>query len=193
MSLRRPGFPQRAGASCVAILLALAACAAPPDGHKPPREAARSGPDRTEPAIVATPEATVSGPHRDHPASIPPDAFASEYASPDPFQPDPFQEDSRRAALPVIPEAPPVPVALTGMDKPALIALLGAPAFRRLDPPAVLWRYDDGPCLLDIYFRLEGETATVIHYELRSPDRGDEALSRCFGGRVLALPGGTPS
>jgi hypothetical protein len=43
------------------------------------------------------------------------------------------------------------PKRLIGLDRTALIALLGKPAFERKDKPAEFWRYSGDSCMLDLY------------------------------------------
>lgn len=90
-------------------------------------------------------------------------------------------------AEPPIPEAVPEPVALTGMDRDDVTALLGAPAFQRTDRPAALWRYDDRHCLLDVYFYPRDGELRVVHYETR-PRGGKRIPADCFDRRILFEP-----
>ena len=60
--------------------------------------------------------------------------------------------------------------ALVGRDARAVAELLGPPRLKRRDPPAELWQYRAGPCILDLflYAGKDGGAARVAHIEIRA-------------------------
>ncbi len=80
---------------------------------------------------------------------------------------------------------------LMGAREETLRRLLGAPDFRRLDPPARLVRYRTPACLLDLFLYPDpGGDHRVTHVEARSPDGEDRATSQCLD--AVALRARTP-
>lgn len=91
------------------------------------------------------------------------------------------------AACTPAPEAAPVatvapaterPIAsqqFTGMRSPDLLALLGQPNLRRIDPPAELWQYRGTNCVLQLYLYRDGDAFRVVHAEMlgRNPTSGE--------------------
>jgi len=70
------------------------------------------------------------------------------------------------ASLPTITE----PSRLKGLSVRQVTALLGAPAFKRRDPPAEIWQYRSRQCTLDLFIYQDGSTnQRVEHYTVRSP------------------------
>ena len=70
-------------------------------------------------------------------------------------------------------QAAPAPAdasALVGRDARAVAELLGEPQLKRRDPPAELWQYRAGPCILDLflYAGKDGGAARVAHIEIRA-------------------------
>jgi hypothetical protein len=84
------------------------------------------------------------------------------------------EPDAPAAVVPVA--APPAPAsgddarALIGRKASEIAGLLGPPQLKRRDPPAELWQYRAGPCVLDLflYADKEGGAATVAHVEMRA-------------------------
>jgi len=97
---------------------------------------------------------------------------------------DPRAGDSL-AALPAVTE----PSRLKGLSTPQVQALLGAPAFKRRDPPAEIWQYRSRRCTLDLFIYQDGGSPQrVEHYTVRSPS--PVAEKDCFGELLaLAAPG----
>ncbi len=155
-------------------LLAVAGCeTVPPEAGTEPEPAA----EKTAPAA----EPDSAGKARD-------DASATaEKETPEPAQP-PLPPLSMAAPVdkgerPVLDAgAVPGPERLIGLGEDGVAALLGQPAFKRRDPPAQVWQYSDGTCILDIFLYREGgdRSYTVAHVAARG--RNVAAVSRrdCF-------------
>ncbi|MEK7246572.1 MAG: hypothetical protein AAB223_11195 [Pseudomonadota bacterium] len=94
-----------------------------------------------------------------------PSAIYAPAPAPDAPAPD------RAARPPARPETPPADAsALVGRDARAVAELLGEPQLKRRDPPAELWQYRAGPCVLDLFLYADkaGSAATVTHVEMRA-------------------------
>ncbi|MCC7015620.1 MAG: hypothetical protein IT564_00250 [Rhodospirillales bacterium] len=81
--------------------------------------------------------------------------------------------DSGQAALPAARPETPAPAdasALVGRNAREVAELLGEPQLKRRDPPAELWQYRAGPCVLDLFLYADrtGGAATVAHVEMRA-------------------------
>lgn len=66
-----------------------------------------------------------------------------------------------------------VPESLIGLPDDALMRLLGAPGFRRDDPPAQRWQYRTSACLFDVFLFQDTTRANayaVTHIEARGLD-----------------------
>jgi hypothetical protein len=92
-----------------------------------------------------------SPPMRDAPAPAKPTLTIAD------AKPVPAAETQTAAIAPEprTPRAPAIdadPKRLLGLDHAALTAMLGAPEFRRKDPPAELWRYRGEGCTLSLFF-----------------------------------------
>jgi hypothetical protein len=92
-------------------------------------------------------------------------------------------------------EAEPPPTAevssfdkLQGLDQQQMMALLGEPAQRAEAPPAVLWRYANADCALDVYFYLDLQSREmrILHYEVRNTDGSQRPQQRCYDEFVTA-------
>ena len=59
---------------------------------------------------------------------------------------------------------------LVGRNAREVADLLGAPHFKRRDPPAELWQYRAEPCVLDVFLYADkaGVNFTVTHVEMRA-------------------------
>ncbi|MDA1088827.1 MAG: hypothetical protein O3A85_00720 [Proteobacteria bacterium] len=100
------------------------------------------------------------------------------------------------AAIPPVaptPKAPPKkvypsPSRLSGLDRDQVTGLLGAPGFKRLDEPALIWQYRSAICALDIFlYRGEiGDIYTVRHFEARSRGIATVSEKDCFVGLLIA-------
>lgn len=71
----------------------------------------------------------------------------------------------------------PTPEELLGMNRAEIVKILGQPDFRRHDVPALLMRYRDERCILDLFLyppkgRRGADIEQVEHVEARS-NRGD--------------------
>ena len=64
----------------------------------------------------------------------------------------------------------PVPHDLLGLSDSELVSLLGAPDFRRTEPPAELWQYRSAHCVLDLFLYPDKGTVRVVHSEAHERD-----------------------
>jgi len=61
---------------------------------------------------------------------------------------------------------------LKGLSSTQVEGALGAPSFRRRDPPAEVWQYRTGACTLDLFLYESGAERVVAHYAVRNPGGG---------------------
>lgn len=54
---------------------------------------------------------------------------------------------------------------LTGMHQPEILAMLGKPDLKRLEPPAELWQYRAADCVLNLFFYREQDGYRLAHAE----------------------------
>lgn len=68
---------------------------------------------------------------------------------------------------------------LSGLAPAEVVALIGDPDLRRLDPPAEVWQYRNADCVLDLYFYDSGANSRMVYAETRSrmPQRTPAATS----------------
>lgn len=173
-----------------AMLLALAACAAPP--AKPPA-APLPAAVVTAPEAPAAPEPVVIEPAAPEPpldprtmaviedaiaALSPPEATPPEVASPAP----PVIEAVIEAAPE--PDIDDDPGQLMGLAGGALAELLGEPGLLREEADAQVWLYRGSDCMLDIYLYRDGANTPhlVTYYEFR----GDALGRPCLRALLLA-------
>lgn len=72
------------------------------------------------------------------------------------------------------------PARLIGLRRGRIEALLGVPGFAHHDEPAIVWRYTNGQCFLDVFFyRKEGDYV-VIHVEARGRTVFRVVAKACF-------------
>lgn len=115
-----------------------------------------AGPDGAAPATATVPAATATAP-----------AAA---------KPDPVPEPKPELPLPGLDT-------LFGARAAHVVAVLGLPALKRLDPPAELWQYRGRDCVLALYLYGDakaGATPTVTHVEARDADAKRVETARCF-------------
>jgi hypothetical protein len=84
-------------------------------------------------------------------------------------------------AEPAAMRVPELPV-LTGMEPAQLIALLGEPDLRRLEPPAELWQYRNADCVLDVFLYADGGGYRVLRSETRSRHVVPPMVAGCTAG-----------
>lgn len=92
------------------------------------------------------------------------------------------------------PDAPGAPLAegtpplsiLSGQNRAQVMALLGAPRFKRQDNPAEIWQYQGPGCFLDIFLYREkgGDTYRVRHFETRGGLEKSVSETDCFAGLI---------
>ena len=107
-----------------------------------------------------------------------------EVASPEPAQP------VEQAVVPMAPPVPTVPAKvypapdnLKGLDREAVVKLLGDPGFKRRDTPAEIWRYRAESCILDVFLYRDGSGPVfrVTHFETRHRGSAEELSAKeCF-------------
>ena len=74
--------------------------------------------------------------------------------------------------------SPPQASGLIGLDQPAVTRLLGATTEQFEQPPALVWRYKNATCELDLFFYLDlsSNQMRTLHYALKG--EGGESLRR---------------
>ena len=70
-------------------------------------------------------------------------------------------------ATPTTPAAARIPGLrdLTGLRQPEILAMLGTPDLKRLEPPAELWQYRTADCVLNLFFYREQGGYRLVHAE----------------------------
>lgn len=71
---------------------------------------------------------------------------------------------------------------LSGLSASELIALIGKPDFRRVEPPAELWQYRSADCVVDIFLYGDGPAYRVVHAESRDRDPSGVSRGHCTDG-----------
>jgi hypothetical protein len=81
--------------------------------------------------------------------------------------------------------APPLS-SLSGQNRAQVMALLGAPRFKRQDNPAEIWQYRSPGCFLDIFLYREkgGDAYRVRHFETRGGGKKTVSETDCFAGLI---------
>jgi hypothetical protein len=72
-----------------------------------------------------------------------------------------------------------------GLTSEGLVSLLGDPNFVRKDPPAEIWQYYGGDCVLDLFLYPNQDQMSVDYAELRGKTKGETSgcLNRIIFGR----------
>ena len=91
----------------------------------------------------------------------------------------------QEALLPIPPAGSLTPDNLKGLTATQIEGALGAPSFRRRDPPAEIWQYRVHACTLDLFLYDEGDSRVVAHFAVRSPG-GTSVSERACLDEVLA-------
>jgi hypothetical protein len=144
---------------------------------KPPPQTAAAQPEASQPQPAPPPEAPPV------PLRKPPPP-PSRTASPPPGQEvarlEPPAETPPGNPLPPVP-LPPVPE-LVGLDQAALTTALGQPDSRRDSPPAIIWRYVDGDCAVDVYLYRDVETNALhaLYVDVNGDDRTEQRRQLCL-------------
>ena len=180
-AFRRP-CAQRLRAAGLAAFLAIAVTACGTSRTIPPATGSVSTPASqpvTDPIGAEPPRKEVSAPAKQH------------------------EEASARVKLqvePALPRVPPFalahqvpdklaglraedvfePARLFGLSRARIEALLGGPGFVRRDEPAIIWRYANGHCFLDVFFYREEGDYVVNHVEARGRSVFRMAVKACF-------------
>lgn len=68
------------------------------------------------------------------------------------------------------------PDTLLRLTRGDVASALGAPSIRRNEPPAEIWQYKTGKCVLDVYFYAAGpsthpDASEVSYFEMRRPEK----------------------
>ena len=71
---------------------------------------------------------------------------------------------------------------LIGLSAEQVEALLGAPDFRRAEPPAELWQYRGADCVLDVFLYDGANGFHVVRSETRERRLVQAATGECAGG-----------
>ncbi len=110
--------------------------------------------------------------------------------------PPPRSEPPRGPIEPPVAKLDDDPEQVIGLDDAALEALLGRPAFRRDDSPALIWQYRSDGCLLDVFLYTDGPAKPhrAVYYEVRGAATGEPvgpaATRSCFRSLLLASGAG---
>lgn len=109
------------------------------------------------------------------------------------IRPAPPPPSSPLVAVPPPPSPPPRPALadLVGLSDLAVVARLGHADRRRRDPPAEVWQYLTGSCILDLFLYPDGAGQRVHHAAARDQLSGRPlgltgAEARCLGALILA-------
>ena len=72
------------------------------------------------------------------------------------------------------------------MSADDVVALLGEPDFRRVEPPAEVWQYRGADCVVDLFLYRHGDDFRVTREDARNRDPAQPGTGGCRdGGRVL--------
>lgn len=96
----------------------------------------------------------------------------------------PAPNDVAALPPPTAAPSPPDPAKFVGMKANEIAAMLGEPSFRRRDPPAEIWQYRSGSCVLDLFLYSDGQekpTYAVTHAEARQRGSAARADADCLG------------
>jgi hypothetical protein len=96
----------------------------------------------------------------------------------------------REVAPPTAPELP-GPTHLVGLSDESVETLLGAPTFRRRDPPAEVWRYAGEACRLFVFLYARQDDPSdyrVTHIEIRSASVVKALDNDCFHSLLKGQP-----
>ena len=86
---------------------------------------------------------------------------------------------------------PLTPETLKGLTAAQMETELGAPDFRRRDPPAEIWQYRSRACTLDLFLYDEGGNRVVTHFAVRAPAGAAIGERACLA-EILTRRAGTP-
>jgi hypothetical protein len=77
---------------------------------------------------------------------------------------------------------------LVGLDFAAVRALLGAPSFEEIQPPATIWAYNGKGCVLSVFFypHVDGGNFRALTYAVKGADQTPDLPQRCFADLVRA-------
>lgn len=81
------------------------------------------------------------------------------------------------AEVPARPAALRLPGKLDGLSAAEVVALMGEPDLRRVEPPAEIWQYRSAECVLEIFLYSDAGGTRVVHSETH--DRGLIHADRC--------------
>jgi hypothetical protein len=97
--------------------------------------------------------------------ALTPDAGVEVLAKAEPATAMPSDASATGSAAPQTSE-------LIGLDQPGVTRLLGAAAEQFEHPPAMVWRYKNTACELDLYFYLDlrSNQMRTLHYEVKGND-----------------------
>jgi len=85
-------------------------------------------------------------------------------------------------AAPTLPAAARVPSLqdLTGLHQSEILAMLGTPDLKRLEPPAELWQYRAADCVLNLFFYREQQGYRLVRAETWQRSlAGDATPAQC--------------
>ena len=87
-------------------------------------------------------------------------------------------------------EAPPPPPPPTlgefqDMSAADVVAALGEPDFRRVEPPAEVWQYRGADCVVDLFLYHDGDGLHVAKEDARNRDPAQKDTGRCRNGTQI--------
>jgi hypothetical protein len=161
------------------LLASLAGCAISPSVPPPtlPKATQVVRPPPPEPEVPPLP---LHKPLPPHPAGATPADQIAKADLPASALPPGSGDSAAPGDTPVPPDTP--PPSLVGLDEASLNRALGAPNARRDSPPAVVWHYVDGDCIVDVYLYRDVETDLLhaLYIELNGDDRTEQRRQLCL-------------
>lgn len=95
-------------------------------------------------------------------------------------------ESPGKPPAPMVAARPPTLARFKNMSAAGVVALVGEPDFRRVEPPAELWQYRGAACVVDFFLYRGEDGLRVIDADGRDRDPKHESPTRCRdGGTVL--------
>ena len=113
-------------------------------------------------------------------------AVAACEGTPSPNPPDGAHGNASNAPGAQSAKGTPPLSSLSGQNQAQVMALLGAPRFKRQDNPAEIWQYRGPGCFLDIFLYREkgGDAYRVRHFETRGEGKKTVSETDCFAGLI---------
>jgi hypothetical protein len=95
-------------------------------------------------------------------------------------------ESPGKATMEAAATRPPALARFRNMTASGVVALVGEPDFRRVEPPAEVWQYRGAACVVDLFLYHTGDDLRVIDEDGRDRDPKHQTPAHCRdGGDVL--------